>query len=1015
MAGRRLRLSHRATIIAQAVVRLLFLMAMFVITSHTQAAEELSAHWIWAPESSKGSSWQFSREFQLPEAVQAARLQFAADFCDAQVVINGQQVLSIEPYCQTQELDVTTWMRRGENSLKITAYAIQVPPTYAVESPPAVALSLSTLSKDQTIATLTTDGRWQCAINLRERAMEPTSAAELGRVRPELWGIGRRPATVSPLENYEQWRQATAATKQRQPKLWTAPGFEITTLRVAEPNDGSWISLAFDRQGRATISREDKGLLRMTLDEKRSKVERVETIDTAADLAECRGLLYDGDWLYANANNSKGMYRLPIDQRGELGKPELLREFPGNVGHGRNDLALGPDGRIYSIHGDAVTAPESPIVDRTSPLRESRASKPRKEGYLVRADRDGTNWELICTGLRNPYGIAFHPNGDLFTYDADNEHDMGTPWYRPTRLVQLLSGADYGYREANSQWPPNFPDHPDNGLPVIDIGRGSPTSVMFGTDLKFPTPYREALYILDWAYGRVVAIHLAPRGGGYRAATELFLQGQPLNVTDIAAGPDGAMYLTTGGRKTQSALYRVAFTGQTLSTDHATSDSQHEHDAAEFSNKQRALRKKLEAFHGVVDLRAIDEAWPHLISRDPTIAHAARIAIEQQPVESWKSKAVGKFPPHVTPWHAWMAEVRTGDVAIATEVIEQLARIVTQSWDLSEHWTIPFLYQQCHVIAPQEFQQRREAFEQQLMMILEIYSKFPTPSVSPMGTDKQLCRRLAILLGEMSSAKSVELIANSLLTSSVQEDKLAALLALRNQREGWTPATRRLYFEALNDGALFVRGEGMTSFLDRMRTEALATLTDAEKVDLADFIKPPAVADEPLPDPRPLVKAWTLDDLKSTVAIDASAGDAQRGEKIFRDALCSRCHRSGARGPAIGPDLTFVARRFSRRDMLESIISPSLAVAEQYRNIQVVTESGQIHVGRMLSEGDFRSETLRLNTDPLRPGHVTEIDKKEISESHVLGTSPMPQGLLNSLTAEEINDLLAYLESGAAR
>ena len=89
------------------------------------------------------------------------------------------------------------------------------------------------------------------------------------------------------------------------------------------------------------------------------------------------------------------------------------------------------------------------------------------------------NWS--AAGLRNPFGVAFNPAGDLFTYDADAEFDMGTPWYRPTRIVQLLTGADYGWRGVTGKWPPYFADHPDNAPATLDIGRGSPTAVAFGT------------------------------------------------------------------------------------------------------------------------------------------------------------------------------------------------------------------------------------------------------------------------------------------------------------------------------------------------------------------------------------------------------------------------------------------------------------------------------------------------------------------------------------------------------
>ncbi len=78
----------------------------------------------------------------------------------------------------------------------------------------------------------------------------------------------------------------------------------------------------------------------------------------------------------------------------------------------------------------------------------------------------------------------------------------------------------------------------------------------------------------------------------------------------------------------------------------------------------------------------------------------------------------------------------------------------------------------------------------------------------------------------------------------------------------------------------------------------------------------------------------------------------------------------------------------------------------------VVAEAGKVHVGRLLNEGDFRSEKLKLNTDPLQPGQIVEIDKKEIVEQQLHDTSPMPLGLLDMFTRAEIADLLTFLEEG---
>ena len=187
-----------------------------------------------------------------------------------------------------------------------------------------------------------------------------------------------------------------------------------------------------------------------------------------------------------------------------------MQTFEGDVGHGRNQLTLGPDGKIYAIFGDAVFEP-SEAQSAVPAIKDPIAAEQARSGFVARTDTDGQNWEVLVRGLRNPFGLDFNSNGDLFTYDADAEYDMGSPWYRPTRVNHLLTGGDYGWRRVTGQWPPYFPDRPDTPQPTLDIGKGSPTAVEFGQGDRFPEPYRDALFVLDWAYGRILAVHWEPR------------------------------------------------------------------------------------------------------------------------------------------------------------------------------------------------------------------------------------------------------------------------------------------------------------------------------------------------------------------------------------------------------------------------------------------------------------------------------------------------------------------------
>lgn len=790
----------------------------------------------------------------------------------------------------------------------------------------------------------------------------------------------------------------------------TLPGFSIDRIRRAEPDEGSWVSMAFDPQGRITVAREDKGLLRLTLTEQGDEVVNVESINDT--LLECRGLLYAYDSLYANANNSKGMYRLR-DTSGDdrFDEVTLLREFPGTVGHGRNDLALGPDGMIYSIHGDAVVVPTDNIVDRTSPLRDTRRSKPEREGHLIRTNQDGTHWEVVAAGLRNPFGIDFNADGELFTYDADAEFDMGAPWYRPTRLDHLVSGADFGWRGLTKSWPPYRLDHPDNALPVVDIGKGSPTAVKAGIRSSFPPAYQKAMFALDWAYGRIVACHLYPRGAGYVCRPETFLKGRPLNVTDLDFGPDGSMYVVTGGRKTQSVLYRIRYTGPRSPL---AEDTLQQVARREFSRRQRHKRQKLEQLHGVAAQAsdAVAMAWASIGSHDPTIRQAARVAVEHQPVDAWRTLALKEGEPR-RQIVGLLALSRNGNVNDRSLILQRLNTLSVDELSAFNQLSMLQSYSLCltdeETLDAALVLRTRERLAKWLSRGLDRAFHAPT------GSGPGVTRKLAHLLIQLDSADSVRQVIDLLAWSKTHEERIDYLFMLRNVRNGWTNKNRRLYFETLRHvEQTVVGGDGMPGFLKRIREEAVKTLTESERTELEDVIESSSESEPRLPSTRPIVREWKVEEIDEILAATDATPNAQRGKELFNAASCSRCHRSGRLGHFVGPDLTSVARRFSRRDLLVSMMKPSLVVAERYRNVQIVTTDGRSVVGRPVSGGDYRSPVIRIATDALNPTQIVEIAKSDIDVHRDSTLSPMPAGLLNTLTRLEILDLLAFLEASAS-
>jgi hypothetical protein len=335
-----------------------------------------------------------------------------------------------------------------------------------VAGPSAFFLHLQLKSADKVVRKILTDTTWQC---------ESESAVSRGLVDAKPLVDEERKVAVAASDNCGQWILAGDAKDQKaSARFETTPGFEIQRIRQAQANEDSWVSMAFDSKGRVVTAKEKPGLLRMRLSEDAGRVETAEVIDDS--LKECRGVLFVDDVLYANANNSKGLFRLTPDGIDRFGAPEMVYESSGGVGHGRNALSLGPDGKIYSIQGDSVDLPDT-AIDLTSPLRDARNGKKTSEGHLIRVDPVDCKVEVVAAGLRNPFGIDFNRDGEVFTYDADAEYDMGSSWYRTTRVSHLVAGGDYGWRGVTKTWPPYFPDQADNARSNLDIGKGSPTPI----------------------------------------------------------------------------------------------------------------------------------------------------------------------------------------------------------------------------------------------------------------------------------------------------------------------------------------------------------------------------------------------------------------------------------------------------------------------------------------------------------------------------------------------------------
>jgi putative heme-binding domain-containing protein len=135
-------------------------------------------------------------------------------------------------------------------------------------------------------------------------------------------------------------------------------------------------------------------------------------------------------------------------------------------------------------------------------------------------------------------------------------------------------------------------------------------------------------------------------------------------------------------------------------------------------------------------------------------------------------------------------------------------------------------------------------------------------------------------------------------------------------------------------------------------------------------------------------------------------GNAERGRDVFlsKKAACSTCHRVGADGGQIGPDLTRIGAIRAGRDMIESIVYPSSTIAQEFEQYEIVTTDGRMISG-MLTQQTADSVFVRDSS-----GAETRVHKDDIDEMDRQATSMMPEGMDRLLTREELRDLLAFLQ-----
>ena len=335
----------------------------------------------------------------------------------------------------------------------------------------------------------------------------------------------------------------------------TAPGLRCS-VAAGDSLVHDAFSMTTDPAGRPVVS--GPGYVRTLLDDDGDgRYDR--GVDWAAPRQGAQGMWREGNQLLYVADG--GLWRSTDrdgDLRGDGGAEQLLRLPTGNE-HDAHAIRRGPDGWWYLTAGNfAMDAMRSLLNDPASPVQEPRG------GAIWRISPDFRTRGVWAHGLRNTYDFDFLPGGEIVTCDSDEESELSLPAYRPTRVLVAGPGSDGGW--VSTAWidPPVRLAAPAT---LATLGRGSPTGVCVYNHDALGRQYRGAAVVLDWTFGRVVAVFPEPTGDGGswsypgRCRNEVILEpggAGGFAPTDVCVAPNGDLLIITGGRGTAGTLYRLS-------------------------------------------------------------------------------------------------------------------------------------------------------------------------------------------------------------------------------------------------------------------------------------------------------------------------------------------------------------------------------------------------------------------------------------------------------------------------
>ncbi|HWE03337.1 MAG TPA: PVC-type heme-binding CxxCH protein [Tepidisphaeraceae bacterium] len=726
----------------------------------------------------------------------------------------------------------------------------------------------------------------------------------------------------------------------------------------------------------------------------------------------------DGSVVVSSRNE---IFRLADDGKGTAGPKTSLAhleskaDYPHNGLHG---LTLDAEGNIYFSIGE-----NSGIAWLLTGADGRKLTGEIGSGAIFRMDSHGNGLTELARGFWNPFGLGIDPLGALWAVDNDPD---GRP---PCRLIDVLTGGDYGYEYRFGRTGMHPLQAWDAELPgtlgmVTGVGE-APCAVQWN---------RGKFFVSSWRDHQVEAYTLEPRGAGYSATMQPLLHGgENFRPVGLAFAPDGTLYVTDWG----SASYSVNGKGRIWKVTFATPPS------------VQPVLKQTPAREHAAHLRQSDSI-PELIEAlddaDPVTAQAAQYGLSRLAGSEkidWNSLKTPRQHIGLLASLLWRGASTAAYIPAALKdaddrVRQMAVRAITEQDVKSVRGDLDQLLES-QVLSPRLLGMTIAAIN---FLDGDRTAKIDSSKINavllarmnlPQATDQSKASALRMLqaghphigLDKIESylkapvAAALQLEAVRYLDADADPSRFAMLAQVAADAKA-DPGVRAEAVVGLSDDAtarvdLLLELAGDSDGV--IRHEALrslrpagTSLTAGQKVTLT-HIAVHYPGDKQLID-RVNGQVVQNRPAETDIAgyqkiIDAGSGDPQAGLRIFFHPAgpgCFHCHVVEGRGRAIGPDLTMIGHSQTSQHVLESILDPSREIAPLFTMWSITKRSGD-RIDAMLLRRDGQATEVYVDAS----GVEIKVKEKEIVDRKIRKESLMPNGLVQGMTDQELRDVTAML------